>query len=73
MAVGVRYALDAEDQSKGVSINELVEFAHTLELAIKRGDIQHDDLILGRVGVASQVKKLVILPKSKSKGKWNVA
>ena len=73
MATQTKISVEADDARKGMSIQEFLEFAHTVEDAIKRGRAQHDDLLLGSIGFSAQIKRLSITPKKNDKGAWNIA
>lgn len=73
MAMQTKLVVDADDVRKGMTIQEFLEFAHAVEDAVKRGQVQHDDLLLGSMGFSAQIKRLTIESKKNDKGAWNVA
>ena len=71
MAASTKIVMDAEDQKKGMSIEELLEFAHQVEGAVKRGSLSRNDLLLGSIGFSAQIKRLTVEAKRNDRGVWN--
>ena len=73
MAMRTRISAEANDQKSGMTIEEVLEFASAVEVALTRGDLKRDDLILASIGFSAQIKRMSIMRREDDKGKWNTA